>query len=170
MMQDACSYEYNLDDTFFQSIDAPDIRKGKLHTNVNIRKLAGNFILDFHIVGTAVVPCDRCLDDVGIAVDTINTLKVKFGTCFSDEEEWVIVPEEEGYIDLSWFLYEFIELSLPMQRVHESGECNQEMMTVLHQHLCVEEDESLASDSGQVSEYDTIDPRWNGLKKILDNN
>ena len=170
MAQDSCSYEYNLDDTFFKDIEAPEVRKGALHVQLDVQKFTGGFILDFHTVGTVVVPCDRCLDDMDMPVDTRDTLKVKLGSDFADEEEWVTVPEEEGYIDVSWFLYEFIVLSLPMQHTHEPGECNQEMMDVLSQHLCTEESEFSDEEYGQAPESGAVDPRWNELKKIVDNN
>ena len=165
MQQDTYSCEYTLSDEFFKSIDAPDIRKGNLHVYLDVRKSAGGFILNFHTLGQVVVPCDRCLDDLELDVDTTNTLKVKFGAEFSDEEEVVTITEEEGYIDIAWFLYEFVALSLPMQRMHERGKCNADMMTVLNRHSCHENE-----DIPSLQETDDIDPRWNELKKILDNN
>ena len=166
MQQDTYSCEYTLGDEFFKnSINAPDIRRGNLHVYLNVRKSAGGFILDFHALGQVIVPCDRCLDDLELDVDTVNTLNVKFGAEFADEEEVVTISEEEGYIDIAWFLYEFVALSLPMQRMHEQGKCNADMMTVLNRHSCHEK-EGIPS----LQEGENIDPRWNELKKILDNN
>ena len=171
MRQDTYHYEYVLDDDFFKNIDAPDIRKGQLHVDLDIKKYTGGFILDFHTEGIVTVPCDRCLDDMELSVDTENTLKVKLGADFADEEDFVTIPEEEGYIDISWFLYEFIALSLPMQHIHATGECNQKMMDVLNRHMCTEGGET--SEGIQLedeADRESIDPRWNELKKILDNN
>ncbi len=168
MTQDLCCYEYDLDDNFFKNIDAPEIRKGKLHVRLDVKKFTGGFILNFHTFGQVVVPCDRCLDDMSLAVDTTNMLKVKLGTDYSDNEEVVTVSEEEGYIDITWFLYEFIALSLPMQHTHEDGECNPEMMKVLNQHLCVEEEGEDMQSMGE--EQKDVDPRWNDLRKLIDNN
>ena len=165
MQQDTYSCEYTLSDEFFKSIDAPDIRKGNLHVYLDVRKSAGGFILNFHTSGQVIVPCDRCLDDLELDVDTTNTLKVKFGAEFSDEEEVVTISEEEGYIDIAWFLYEFVALSLPMQRMHEEGECNVDMMSVLDRHSY-----HASEDVSSFQETKAVDPRWNELRKILDNN
>ena len=166
MQQDTYSCEYTLGDEFFKnSINAPDIRRGNLHVYLNVRKSAGGFILDFHALGQVIVPCDRCLDDLELDVDTVNTLNVKFGAEFADEEEVVTIPEEEGCIDIAWFLYEFIVLSLPMQRMHEEGECNVDMMSVLDRHSY-----HASEDVSSFQETKAVDPRWNELRKILDNN
>ena len=95
----------------------------------------GVFVLNFHTEGFVVVPCDRCLDDMEIPVDIDDELKVKMGATFSDENDIVVVPEEDGYINVAWFIYEFIALSLPMKHVHAPGKCNKAMMGALSKHL-----------------------------------
>ena len=80
--------------------------------------------------------------------------------CNEDSGDAVIVSEEEGLLDIAWLMYELISLSLPMQHVHEDGLCNKEMMTRLAEH----------SANVHADGESTADPRWNELKKILDNN
>ena len=175
MSEDICRYEYMLDNDFFMSIDAPEIQKGKLNVKLTVKKSMGIFVLTFHTEGFVIVPCDRCLDDMEIPVDIEDELKVKLGITFSDENDIVVVPEEDGYINVAWFIYEFIALSLPMKHVHAPGKCNKAMMGALNKHLRSSADEEDYSDEleDEEMEADTereIDPRWNDLKKILDNN
>ena len=175
MLEDVRRYEYVLDNDFFVSIDAPEIQKGKLHVDLTVKKSMGVFVLTFHTEGSVVVPCDRCLDDMDILVNTDDELKVKLGAAFSDEDDIVVVPEEDGYINVAWFMYEFIALSLPMKHVHAPGTCNKAMMGALSKHLRTSADEESYVSELEEEEADTdvereIDPRWNELKKILDNN
>ena len=175
MLEDVRRYEYVLDNDFFISIDAPEIQKGKLHVDLTVKKSMGVFVLTFHTEGSVVVPCDRCLDDMDILVNTDDELKVKLGAAFSDEDDIVVVPEEDGYINVAWFMYEFIALSLPMKHVHAPGKCNKAMMGALSKHLRTSADEESYVSELEEEEADTdvereIDPRWNELKKILDNN
>ncbi len=178
MRENSCQYEYVLDNQFFADIDAPEVQKGQLHVNLAVKKNLGVYVLDFHIAGNVVVPCDRCLDDMEIPVEADNTLKVKLGLEFSDGDDFVIIPEDEGYINVAWFIYEFIALSLPMKHVHALGECNEAMLGALNEHLAIslDEDEDLEADdstdhSEELEEGNRVfDSRWNELKKILDNN
>lgn len=178
MRESSCQYEYALDNQFFEDIEAPEVQKGTLSVLLNVKKGLGVYILDFHIEGKVTVPCDRCLDDMGILVDTDNTLKVKLGLEFSDGDDFVIIPEEEGYINVAWFIYEFIALSLPMKHVHALGQCNEDMIGTLSQHLAISlteddntEEDDLTEESGESDDENrVIDSRWNELKKILDNN
>jgi uncharacterized metal-binding protein YceD (DUF177 family) len=106
-------------------------------------------------------------------IESDDRLRVKLGVEYSEEDDIVVVPEEDGYINVAWFIYEFIALSIPMKHVHAPGKCNKDMVNKLSKHLRVsaddEEDEfdSIVDTDDRPQE---IDPRWNELKKILDNN
>ena len=178
MRESTASYDYHLDNQFFTDIDAPQIQKGELDVQLTVKKGIGVFVLDFHTEGVVYVPCDRCLEDMEIPVETDNTLKVKLGAEASeDDDEYITVSELDGFVNVAWFMYEFIALSLPIQHVHAPGECNEEMMDALKKYLrtdAMEEDDldedSEEEDSEEPAESGEIDPRWNELKKILNNN
>ena len=70
----------------------------------------------------------------------------------------MIIPEQEGDLNIAWYLYEFIVLALPMKRVHAPGKCNHEMTGRLKKHS--------AEAVGDEDEEMQVDPRWAGLKDI----
>lgn len=172
-----CAFE--LDNQFFIDIDGPEVSKGKVHVALTVKKLMGDnaFELFFQTEGVIQVPCDRCLDDMDLDVSTQDKVMVKLGADYAEDGDWVIVPEEEGDINVAWFIYEFIALSIPMKHVHAPGKCNKAMAGKLGKHLRVDADdnESMDLESGVVdsdleSVDSPVDPRWNELKKIIDNN
>lgn len=174
MKNDTYSCEYVLDNHFFESIDSPEVQKGKVHVALTVKKTAGLYELSFKTEGIVQVTCDRCLDDMDQPVSSTDKIKVKLGEDFSESGDIVIIPEETGEINVAWFMYEFIALSIPMKHVHAPGKCNKAMMGTLNKYLRVSADENAeemeveeetADDKEQV-----IDPRWNELKKIIDNN
>lgn len=174
MKNDTYSCEYVLDNHFFESIDSPEVQKGKVHVALTVKKTAGLYELSFKTEGIVQVTCDRCLDDMDQPVTSTDMIKVKLGEDFSESGDIVIIPEETGEINVAWFMYEFIALSIPMKHVHAPGKCNKAMMGTLNKYLRVSADENAeemeveeetADDKEQV-----IDPRWNELKKIIDNN
>ena len=172
MLTDTAEYEYQLNNDFFLDLDAPEVQKGQVNVTLKVRKTSGVYQLDFQTEGKVVVICDRCLDEMEQPIETTDQLKVKLGTEYSEEDDMVIVPEEEGYINVAWFIYEFIALSIPMKHVHAPGKCNKEMVNKLSKHLRVsaddEDDDAFLEDA--TDEPQEIDPRWSELKKILDNN
>jgi len=173
MLTDTAEYQYQLDNEFFLDLDAPEVQKGQVNVTLKVRKTSGVYQLDFQTEGKVIVICDRCLDEMEQPIETEDRLKVKLGSEYSEVDDMVIVPEEEGYINVAWFIYEFIALSIPMKHVHAPGKCNKDMVSKLSKHLRVsgddeDDDDFLEEDSS--NEPQTIDPRWNELKKILDNN
>ncbi len=61
-----------------------------------------------------------------------------------------------------------------MKHVHAPGKCNKDMVSKLSKHLRVrgndEDDMDDVEEDPTSDEPQAIDPRWNELKKILDNN
>ena len=159
MKTSSLEMEFELDNAFFADIDGEEFQKGAVKAKVTVKKSRDIFDFSFEMAGTVVVPCDRCLDDLEIEVDTESTLRVKLGDSYADEGDIVIVPENEGDLNIAWYLYEFIVLALPMKRVHAPGKCNHEMTGKLKRHSAV-------ADDCEENEEAQIDPRWAGLKDL----
>ena len=172
MLTDTAEYQYQLDNQFFLDLDAPEVQKGRVDVTLKVRKTSGIYQLDFHTEGMVVVVCDRCLDEMEQPIESDDRLRVKLGLEFSEDDDMVVVPEEEGYINVAWFIYEFIALSIPMKHVHAPGKCNKDMVSKLSKHLRVsgDDEEEFEGMEDTVDESREIDPRWNELRKILDNN
>ena len=179
MQVDSVKYEFLLDNLFFAHIDAPEVQKGKVNVVLNVKRTSHAFELSFETEGIVWIPCDRCLDEMELPIDSSDKLMVKFGREFAEEgENLVVIPEEEGEINVAWFMYEFIALSVPMKHVHGPGKCNKSMSSKLNKHLRTTTDEDTEDNFESVDEEtniveeveEQIDPRWNELKKILDNN
>ena len=145
-----------------------------------VKKTSRAFELNFQTDGMVWVPCDRCLDDMEQPVSSTDKLLVKFGHEYAEEgDNLIVIPEEEGEINVAWFMYEFIALAIPMKHVHAPGKCNKAMSSKLSKHLRttsddeMDEDSFVPEESNELVNDDTetaVDPRWDELKKILDNN
>ena len=158
LKEEETSLEFDLNDSYFEALDNAEVKKGSLHVSVSIRKATGFFELSFHTVGTIIIPCDRCLDDMEQSVETDNRLVVKLGSEYSEEDEIIVVPENEGILDMSWFIYEFVALVIPIRHVHAPGKCNPAMTQAL---------EELSADrSGDEESNQPVDPRWEALLKL----
>jgi uncharacterized metal-binding protein YceD (DUF177 family) len=150
--------EFDLSDNYFEALDGAETKRGSLHVSVSIRKATGFFEFNFHTAGTVIIPCDRCLDDMEQSVETDNRLIVKFGSETSEEDDMIVVNEDEGILDMSWIIYEFIVLAIPIRHVHAPGKCNPAMTQALEE---LSADRSSDEESSQA-----IDPRWEALLKL----
>ena len=150
--------EYTLDDTYFQEIESSEISAGQVHVKVEIRKTRMFWELMLHTDGLVTIPCNLCMDDMEQPIAADNRLVVKLGEENNEDDELVIVDEDEGILDLSWYIYEFIALAIPIRHVHAPGKCNAAMMKVLEEHST-----DRSSDEESTT---TVDPRWEKLKNI----
>ena len=142
---------------FFDSFENSEILDAHLDTDVRVEK-SGRYIgVDCDVRGTVTVECDRCLDELDMPVDVEIRLSVKYGSEESSEEpqpgerEVIFVPETDAELDLGQIVYDYVCLSLPMQRVHEDGECNPSAM----KYFCAPEGEEV-SEENEVSPFSAL--------------
>ena len=148
--------EFLLDDEFFGAIEGEEFQRGTVKAVVTAKKNRDVFEIAFSLSGIVIVPCNRCLDDLELEIETTNSLRVKFGDDFADDGDIVVVPERDGDINIAWYLYEFIALAMPMRRGHAPGKGNKAVTGKLRKHLLGEYDD----------EQPEMDPRWEVLKNI----
>ncbi|MDR0733375.1 MAG: DUF177 domain-containing protein [Dysgonamonadaceae bacterium] len=145
------NYEYLLDNQFFINISEEGIQAGRVNVKLTVTNRRNFFDLAFVLSGVAVVPCNRCLEDMDFPVETTAHLVVKFGKDYDEEsDEIVVIPESEGSINLAWFLYEFVALAIPIKSTHIPGKCNRQMTEKLKKHMAnlEEDDDAFDADMG----------------------
>ena len=95
--------------------------------------------MKINIKGTVEVACDRCLDNLILPINTDGELVVRFGNSNGsnpDDDDLIVLDPSEGEINLSQYIFDSINVSLPLQRIHSDGQCNPEMIEKL-QHFIV---------------------------------
>lgn len=168
--------QYDINDDFFGAIDGL-VNRGNIKTTVDCKCTGSMYKFMIHSVGSVIVPCDRCLADLELRIDTADELVAKLGEEYSDEGDCVIVPESEGVLDLAQYIYEFIVLSMPIVCTHEPGKCDDAMMQELSRHQATrsgqEDDENGEFNEDADTDVDSsaeddeeIDPRWAALKAL----
>lgn len=155
------SYEFPIDGSFFRSFENSLILDADLQADVVLEKGSGWMNVSADITGDVTVECDRCLDDVVLPMDFNCTMAVKFAKSLedSDRDEFIIMDPADGELDLTQFLYDYVCLNLPLQKVHEEGECNREMMAKLG---------AVNSSSGSNEGMDVEDSPFAALKGLFD--
>lgn len=128
-------FEYKLERPFFAEFGNSEILDASLDVDVEIEKGSGWMRVNFLVCGSVVTECDRCLEDLEIPLNIKSSLAVKFARTgeMEDEgsDEMVIVDPSDGELDLKQYIYDYVCINLPLQRVHKEGECNAKVMELL---------------------------------------
>ena len=148
-------YDFEIGDAFFESYEFLDVHEGRVRLSVDLEKEASLMVLLFHFDGRVILSCDRCLENYSQNLTGNFRLIVKFAEKFEEvSDELITLPHEESQVDLRQYIYEYINLMIPIKRVHPDDEngnstCQAEMLDRLE----------------KLSEH-IDDPRWDALKKI----
>lgn len=151
-------FNYVLNEVFFDIMEFAEDVSGDLLAAVRVHKQLTMTVLEVSLSGEVRIPCDRCLDKMSLKVlsEEEFALKTDEAGNLLNEDEFDFQFEDEA-IDLAVFFYEEIMLSIPIQKTHEEGGCNENMMRILARYTKQEIEENKPE----------TDPRWEALKDIL---
>ena len=161
------NYEYRVDDKFFANYGNQDFSNCNALIKLELDKKSGFIFLKFDIDGTVDISCDRCgnplsqrlWDEFKIMVKLVDDPDI-----MNEQEEdpdVYYVSRSESHLHLTDWIYEFINLSIPLQRMCASEEiggpqCNKEVLDKLA--------------NIEVNRTNTVNSLWKGLEKFKDLN
>lgn len=156
------NYNFEINREFFDQFEESEVKEGNLNAEIEVDKSSSHLDINVKITGTVNISCDRCLELFDQPVDCSNRLLVKFGKIADDSDpEIITLPADEHEIDMSQYFYEYILLAIPIKRVHPDDKegnstCDPEMILKLKEHI--------------IGEEHGNDPRWDDLKKLMNEN
>jgi uncharacterized metal-binding protein YceD (DUF177 family) len=157
-------YEYRVDDKFFIPYGEQDFRNCVAGIKLSLDKKTGFMQLRFDIDGAVEANCDRCGNSLPLQLwDEFNIIVkiVDEPDAMNEQEEdpdVYYISRGESHLYLSDWIYEFINLSIPLQKVcgeDEQGKskCNPEVLEKLKK---MEED----------VKKDSSNTVWKGLEQF----
>ena len=157
-------YSFELGKKFFDSFAESEVKDGNVQAQVVLEKKHGVMVLHFTLQGDVEVICDRCLEPFRLNIGASQNIFIKTGDNHEEiEDDVVMIGRDEHEIEVGQYLYEFIILALPFQRIHPADDghslCNPDMLEKLEAHRTKEKDQK-----------DVTDPRWDVLKRIIEKN
>ncbi len=121
--------EIELADRFFADLEQEEISGGDVHVSIAVQSSADTvYKVQIAAEGRVTVSCDRCLDPLDLDVTAEDIVYVKDDEPGEGDSPEMLYTETDGTCDLSWCVYEIVETSLPMQRVHDIEDCNSDML------------------------------------------
>ena len=160
-------YVYDITDKFFADYDQQDFTNCIANIKLQLEKNTNFMLLHFEVGGSLNLNCDRCgnvlpmqlFEDFNIAVKLVdNPEEMNNG---EEDSDIYYIGKMESHLNVSEWIYEFINLSLPMQRMCSEEEmggpyCNKEVL------------QKLIEMKPSVKEKKETGNMWKGLEKFKD--
>lgn len=154
-------FEYQIDNTFFESFDYHEFNDAAIGLNIVLEKMATVLEFEMNTKGIVNLHCDLTNEPFDQKTEASLKLLVKFGESYNDEDdEILILPHGEHQVNIAQYIYEMIVLSVPSKRIHPGvldGTLNSEALKKLEELRPKE----------NKKDKNNIDPRWEVLKKLL---
>jgi uncharacterized metal-binding protein YceD (DUF177 family) len=135
-------YHYEVDNKFFANYSQADFTNCQASIHLKLEKNTSFMMLKFEIGGSVNVICDRCGNTLNMDLwDEFNMVikQVENPDEMNESEEdpdIFYISRTESHLQLADWIYEFVSLSIPMQRMCDEQEmggpqCNKEILAML---------------------------------------
>ena len=127
------SFLWHMGKAFFGEFGNTDILDADISVEANVEKEGKDIYLDLRLDGTVKVICDRCLSEVVLPVEAAPRFVIRFDPSAPEMEgeREVLVADDAAEMDLHQVVYDYVYMSLPIQRTHPEGECDPETVRFL---------------------------------------
>ena len=160
-------FNYEVENKFFAEKGACDVSDIIANVRLFLEKSSGFMLLKFEVGGKAEVTCDRCGNS--LKMDLWDEFKMLVKLVDNPDEmntqeedpDVFYIARTESHLDISDWIYEFVMLSVPMQRMCSvelmgGPQCNNEVLEKLKE-----------MEARQVEH--NANALWKGLEKFKDN-
>ncbi len=135
-------FKYEVDHKFFAEYNRTDFTNCQASIRLTLEKNTSFMMLKFEIGGNVDVICDRCGNTLNMDLwDEFNMVvkQVENPEEMNQNEEdpdIFYISRTESHLHLADWIYEFVSLSIPMQRMCDEQEiggpqCNKEILAML---------------------------------------
>ena len=158
-------FDYDLDKTFFEHFGNHDILDANLLIELDIEKHGDLIVADLFTSGTMNITCDRCLTEIGLPIEAefkiiyhLNSEHTLENEVVNDLNSDVIYLKPQDYsFNITQAVYESTLIALPMVK-----NCD-DLIDKPCDQLMLDKIDGINQGSTQ------LDPRWEKLKNILNN-
>jgi uncharacterized metal-binding protein YceD (DUF177 family) len=137
-------YEYRIEDKFFAPYGDQDFENCMANVKLTLDKKTGFMQLRFDVDGSVDVTCDRCGNPLHVQLwDEFNIIVKMVDNPDEmneqeDDPDVYYISRGESHLHLADWIYEFINLSIPLQKMCKPEEeggtgCNKEVLEKLKQ-------------------------------------
>lgn len=135
-------FHYEVDNKFFENFSSPDFFNCHAVVKLTLEKSNALMLLKFDIDGSVEVTCDRCgnplklvlWDEFNLVVKPVENAQEMNDS--EDDPDIFYISRTESHLHLASWIYEFVLLSIPNQRMCSEDEkggpqCNKEVLEML---------------------------------------
>lgn len=155
-------FTYTVKGDFYELFEASPVQQSNIVVDLDFDKKSNFFQLRFYVDGTVQTDCDRCAESFDLPIEGTYDMIVKFNDALVEtnefEEEIMYLSYNDTHLNVAKLIYEFIILSMPMQKTHPDDEDGNPGCELLWNN-----------DDNDSSDDKDNDPRWDALKNLKNN-
>jgi len=163
------SFQYHIGKSFFEHFENSPLERADLNVEVTLDKQDNLITALYDIQGTVELECDRSLEKFDHPVAIRERIIYQYGEEEQElDDDIVIITNNTQSINVAQYLYEFVNLSVPMRKLHPKYA--EEENPLVDGEIIFSSSSDPQAEAREEEKDEPVDPRWNALKNLKNSN
>lgn len=159
------TYQYHIGKSFFEHFENSPLQQADLNVEVTLDKQDNLITALYDIRGTVALECDRSLEKFDHPVAIQERIIYQYGEEEQElDDDIVIITNNTQSINIAQYLYEFVNLSVPMRKIHPKYA--EEDNPLVDGEIIFSSKAEHPPAEEEHEKDEPVDPRWNALKNL----
>ena len=163
------SFQYHIGKSFFEHFENSPLEQADLNVEVTLEKQDNLITALYDIQGTVELECDRSLEKFDHPVAIQERIIYQYGEEEQElDDDIVIITNNTQSINVAQYLYEFVNLAVPMRKLHPKYA--EEENPLVDGEIIFSSAADQQAEAREEEKDEPVDPRWNALKNLKNSN
>jgi len=163
------NFQYHIGKSFFEHFENSPLQQADLNVEVTLDKQDNLITVLYDIQGTVELECDRSLEKFDYPVAVQERIIYQYGDEEQElDDDIVIITNNTQSINIAQYLYEFVNLAVPMRKIHPKYA--EEENPSVDGEIVFSSSGNRQAEAREEDENEPADPRWNALKNLKNSN
>ena len=113
------NFDFEINEAFFAHFEQSPVHTSNIKASIEINRRTEVMDITFHIDGTILTPCDRCLTDIHLPIQGSFPMLMKDAEEKDDDVNIIYITASQRKLQVAQYIYEYVLLSTPIIKTYD---------------------------------------------------
>ncbi len=116
------NFDFEINEAFFSHFEHSPVGESNIKARIELNRRPEVMDITFHIDGTVLTPCDRCLTDIHLPIQGSFPMLVKDAQENEEDVDVIYISLTQRKLLVAQYIYEYVLLSIPIIKAYDCEE------------------------------------------------
>lgn len=116
------NFDFDINEAFFSHFEHSPVGESNIKATIELNRRPEVMNITFHIDGTVLTACDRCLTSIHLPIHGSFPMLVKDAQENEEDVDIIHITASQRKLQVAQYIYEYVLLSIPIIKAYDCDE------------------------------------------------